>query len=509
MELSIEQQIAFDKYIEGKNIFITGPGGTGKSALIKKINQHAVHFDKKIHVCALTGCAAVLLNCNAKTLHSWSQIGLGNGTIEKMIQKINNNRYAKATWRSTGILVIDEVSMLSLKLFNMLNEIGKYIRKNNKPFGGIQLIFSGDFYQLPPVGNKDEPDTMKFCFESPDWNTFFKMDCQIPLVKIFRQTDEIYSTILNQIRVGKIKRKSHDLLMTYVNRKPDSSLIVEPTKLFPLKSMVEHINSVKMNAIVAEEKVYEIKNVTDIKITPTEANQFTNYTEQAIEAELKYLTGNLMCEKEVRLKVGSQVMCIVNIKSETGNGLDICNGSQGLVTSFCPATGYPIVKYNNGIVKMMQRHVWQSEKIPSVGVTQIPLILAWALTIHKSQGASLDTAEIDVGNNVFACGQTYVALSRVKSLDGLYLKSFDVQRIQIDKKVRTYYEGLSAYYEENPIQEEKIIPLVIANSVPEFSLSALPLASEPIPIAQLIPETTNPFVVFQYQEAIVEKPEGV
>jgi ATP-dependent DNA helicase PIF1 len=284
--------------------------------------------------------------------------------------------------------------------------------------------------------------------------------------------------------------------MTYVNRKPDSSLIVEPTKLFPLKSMVEHINTVKMNAIVAEEKVYEIKNVTDIKITPTEANQFTNYTEQAIEAELKYLAGNLMCEKEVRLKVGSQVMCIVNIKSETGNGLDICNGSQGLVTSFCPATGYPIVKYNNGIVKMMQRHVWQSEKIPSVGVTQIPLILAWALTIHKSQGASLDAAEIDVGNNVFACGQTYVALSRVKSLDGLYLKSFDVQRIQIDKKVRTYYEGLSAYYEENPIQEEKIVPLVIA---------------EAIQIAQPIleNENMNPFVDFQYQEAIVEQSDGV
>jgi hypothetical protein len=108
---------------------------------------------------------------------------------------------------------------------------------------------------------------------------------------------------------------------------------------------------------------------------------------------------------------------------------------------------------------------------------------------------------------VFACGQTYVALSRVKSLDGLYLKSFDVQRIQIDKKVRAYYEGLTSYYEENPIQEEKIVPLVIANSVPEFSHLALRLASEPIPIAQPILENTNPFVDFQYQEAIVEKPE--
>jgi len=157
MELSREQQLAFDKYVRGENIFITGPGGSGKSALIKLINKHAYDNFKDIHVTALTGCAAVLLNCKAKTLHSWAGIGLGNGTTEDLIFKIKHSKFSKSIWKSTDILVVDEVSMFSLKLFNMLNDIGKAIRHNQKPFGGIQLIFSGDFYQLPPVGEKEEP----------------------------------------------------------------------------------------------------------------------------------------------------------------------------------------------------------------------------------------------------------------------------------------------------------------------------------------------------------------
>ena len=159
MELSKEQQIAFDKYVQGKNIFITGPGGSGKSALIKKIWAHALSRFKNIHVSALTGCAAVLLNCKATTLHSWAGIGLGNGSVESNIQKITKNRFKKKIWKETDILIVDEVSMLSLKLFNLLNQIAQSVRKNKKPFGGIQVIFSGDFYQLPPVGDKDDTDT--------------------------------------------------------------------------------------------------------------------------------------------------------------------------------------------------------------------------------------------------------------------------------------------------------------------------------------------------------------
>jgi len=484
MELSREQQITFDKYVDGHNIFITGPGGTGKSALIKIIAQHAYLNFKNIRITALTGCAAVLLNCNATTLHSWSGIGLGNCTTEELIMKIKKSEYFKSTWNKIDILVVDEVSMLSLKLFNSLNEIGKEIRCNQKPFGGIQLIFSGDFFQLPPVGCKDDPDTQRFCFESDDWNSVFHRDCQIQLVKIFRQTDEIYSTILNQIREGKIKRKSNDLLLQYVGRPFAENLIVEPTKLFPTKNKVEQINIMKMSELKSEIKEFKITYLKDLPMTKTERIKRQNFTDRDIQFEWDYLSGNLICEKELKLKKGSQVMCIININ--TIDGLILCNGSQGIITDFCELTGCPKVKYNNGIEIVMVKNVWASDKIPGIGVSQIPLILAWALTIHKSQGATMDAAEIDVGSGIFECGQTYVALSRVKSLEGLYLTSFDAKKIRINKKVKEFYESLTLYNQTKETNTEVYVPLVIA---------------EPIPIAQQIDYQENPLIDYQYIKA--------
>jgi ATP-dependent DNA helicase PIF1 len=437
MELSIEQQLAFDKYIQGHNIFITGPGGTGKSALIRQINGHAIEHGKNIKVCALTGCASILLNCNAKTLHSWAGIGLGNGTIEELVLKIKKNKFTRAMWMSTDILVVDEISMLSLKLFNLLNEIGKVVRKNTNYFGGIQLIFSGDFYQLPPVGDKDEIDTTRFCFESNDWNSIFTPNNQIQLVKIFRQTDDNYTSILNQIREGKLKKKSNELLLTYVGREYDSNLVAMPTKLFPTRNKVENINNIKMSELESESKEYNIKCMAELKY-----NTRIQFSETEIKMESEFLINNLICDKKIILKNGSQVMCVVNIQTDAGT-LEICNGSQGIVTGFCKDTGYPIVKYNNGIQRVMTRHTWVSEKIEGLSITQVPLILAWALTIHKSQGSTMDAAEIDIGAGIFECGQTYVALSRVKSLDGLYLTSFDASKIKINKKVKLFYHELN------------------------------------------------------------------
>ena len=473
MELSKEQRIAFDKYVKGENIFITGPGGTGKSALIKKIYLDATLRNKNITVTALTGCASVLLNCKAKTLHSWAGIGLGNSSIEQLVSKIKKNKFSKKSWLKTDILVIDEISMLSLKLFDMLNEIGKIIRNTfSRPFGGIQLIFSGDFYQLPPVGDKNDIDTQRFCFESDEWNTIFHRDCQIRLVKIFRQTDEIYCNILNQIREGKIKRKSNELLLQYVGRKYDENLVVEPTKLYPTRNKVEQINSSKMIELQTKENEYSIKFVYDIEISKQDKQIRDLFTQSEMLAELEFLANNLLCEKIVKTKIGAQVMCVTNIKSTEDETL-VCNGSQGIVTSYCELTGCPRVKYNNGVEMVMTRNLWASDKIPGIGVSQVPIILAWALTIHKSQGATLDVAEIDVGSGIFECGQTYVALSRVKSLEGLYLKSFDASRILINKKVKHFYDELVTYQEAILTNEEVYEKLIVTDSEPINSIDEI------------------------------------
>jgi ATP-dependent DNA helicase PIF1 len=494
MEFSKEQQIAFTKYLEGKNVFITGPGGSGKSLLIQKIYQHSASKYKDIHVTALTGCAAVLLNCKAKTLHSWAGIGLGNGSVEQLVAKIKKSKYAKNNWRFTDILIVDEVSMLSLRLFGLLNIIGQAVRNDSRPFGGIQIIFSGDFYQLPPVGSKDVEDSGRFCFESDEWNSMFHKDDQIQLQKIFRQKDEIYSSILNQIREGVIKRKTNDLLLQYVGRHVDPGLVTMPTKLFPTRSKVDQLNLQQMAALGGVEDCVEFvsKHVLDAEMTKVEQRERMHFSDAEIQTELDYLSGNLLCDKVVKLKKGAQVMCVVNIRAEgSGGNIIVCNGSQGLVVGFCEITGCPRVKFNNGLEMVMVRHLWVSERIPGIGVSQVPLILAWALTIHKSQGATLDAAEIDAGSGIFECGQTYVALSRVKSLDGLYLTSFDAKRIRINKKVKEFYESLTTYHESKERNVEVYVPLVFA---------------EQIPVAQEIRHDENPFVDYQYVEVEL-KPE--
>jgi len=488
MEFSKEQTIAFNKYQQGKNIFLTGPGGTGKSALIRYIQNDAYKKCIDLQVCALTGCAAVFLECKAKTVHSWASIGLANGPPQNIINRIMKNSYAKKTWRDIEILIIDEVSMMSQKIFELLDAIGKAVRRSNKPFGGIQLIFSGDFYQLPPVGNKDEPETMRFCFESPLWFETFKLEDHIQLVKIFRQNDPIYQRVLNQLREGRLKRSSNELLLQNVGKELTNEHIeIKPTKLFPTKNKVEYINSEEMLNLKGEETQFTVKYHVDLPTSEKDKLLRQQYTGEQIKTELLYMKGNLPCEEIVKLKVNAQVMCIVNI--QLSNGGIICNGAQGIITSFSN-NGLPVVRYRNGIQMVMDYHIWESEFIPGIGISQVPLILAWALTIHKAQGATLDIAEVDAGSGIFECGQTYVALSRVKSLEGLYLSSFDHRRVRINKKVQEFYENLEEYEKTRQIEEDQNRSRIQLEREIELMPEAY-VEDVPIAVATLIPQNEN------------------
>ena len=436
MEFSKEQQESFDKYIQGENIFITGPGGTGKTALIRSIYAHAIAHQKNIQVCALTGCASILLECRAKTIHSWSGVGLCQGHTETIVKKVVSNRYKNKPWKRVDVLVIDEISMMSMKLFDTLNQIGKLTRRNFKnPFGGIQIIFSGDFYQLPPIKTSEDQDANKFCFESEDWKTIFPPQSCIQLVKVFRQNDEKYISILNQIREGRLKRSSIDTLNGYINRSKPS---IQPTKLYPTRIQVDHINNQEMNNLLTEEYQFHIQKQYDLPIMDKRKPTRISFTKEDVEKELKQIENSILCEETLKLKVGTHVMCIINTDVYI---YPLCNGSQGIVRSFID--GLPNVEFtqlNRTFQCVIRPHIWTSENIEGIGISQIPLIHSWALTIHKSQGMTLDIAEIDAGNGIFECGQTYVALSRIKSLDGLYLTSFNYEKIKINRKVKEFYE---------------------------------------------------------------------
>ena len=442
MELSLEQEQAMTTFKAGQNMFLTGPGGTGKTALIKQMVETCKTTGRKIQVCALTGCAAVLLNCQAKTVHSWAGIGLANGPADLIVKRVTTNKFKSAGWKKIDVLIIDEVSMMSQKIFEMLDSIGRSVRKATAhlPFGGLQIICSGDFYQLPPVmrdeDQQNDPTAAAFCFESPQWKTTFAATIQ--LKKIFRQTDLVYTTILNQIRMGKLYKSSLEILTPHIGKPLPDTFV--PTILLPRRREAEMINVMELAKLTGEEKIYNLAPIEALpeSATTTTKKPIVNISKEQRDMEHNFLSNSIMADKVIVLKKGAQVMCIANLDMESSE--PIVNGSQGVVIDF--VGGLPLVKFNNGARRTVGFHTWNSENVPAVGVKQIPLIYAWAITIHKAQGVSLDMAQIDAGSNIFECGQTYVALSRVKSLEGLYLTAFNPQKIKVNKKVQEFYTNL-------------------------------------------------------------------
>ena len=431
IQLSEEQKLVIQICDEGKNVFISGPGGTGKSLLIR-ILRDRLSVMKNIQVCALTGAAAELLGCNAKTIHSWSGTGISRSGPDKIIHRIMKRKKIVDNWKNIDALIIDEVSMMSMKYFDTLDFIGRHVRQTDQPFGGIQLIFSGDFHQLPPVGNDNNVDSCRFCFESNKWNDTFSDS--IILKQIFRQSDPLFMKILRQVRRGAISQKTYDILQSRILTKGGLSYDkdIQPPIITPRRDTVDSINVQKMarldgNSHTYTMRVYNAKK--DASLTSSE------------KKEIEEVRRGMNAEETLILKVGARVMCVANLEMDGTN--QIVNGSQGIVEEF--VDDFPVVRFKNGIKKIIKNHIWLGENVKHVGLKQLPLILSWAITIHKSQGITLESAIIDAGDDIFEHGQTYVAFSRVKSLNGLYLHKFNHKRISTDPIVKKYYDSIDTF----------------------------------------------------------------
>ncbi len=403
----------FESIKKGNNTFITGPGGTGKTVIIKHIAK--TFKNTLIGITAMTGVAAILIE--GTTLHSFLGIGLGLGSEDDIVSKVNGSSKLLKKWNS-DILVIDEVSMLSSKLFEKLNNVAKRVRCNNKPFGGMQLVFSGDFLQLPCADKI-------FCFESETWN-----ECQFSifnLKRIMRQTNIEFQLCLNRARLGNITDEDLELITKNVYSKTSE---IKPVKIFCKNVDVDKLNISKLKRLPAE-KIYKFKYKIEIKDKDQDHHMFNDITK--------------FCNAQpiLLLSIGAQVMLLVNLDFEIG----LVNGSTGIVIDFIEVRNekviyIPVVKFRQITLPINRYDYLLTYMNKVVGVVhQIPLKLSYAMTVHKSQGLTLDSALIDL-QEVFDCGQAYVALSRVKDVDNLFVKNASKTIFKANPKAVKFYEDL-------------------------------------------------------------------
>jgi ATP-dependent DNA helicase PIF1 len=429
--LNIEQENALEAIKAGRNIFLTGAGGTGKSHTIRAIVAWGRSVDKRIDVTAMTGCAALLLGLKAKTLHSWAGIGLGRESPASLAESIKRSRKTLRRWMDCQILIIDEISMMMPELLEKLDFIARRVRrKESERFGGIQLVLAGDFCQLPPVTKSTDPDTLLFAFQSAIWAAL--LDETHHLTKIERQPDPAFQAILTEARMGALSPASITILNSRKGL-PWKTDEIRPTLIFSRNSDVSTINSVNMEALEGEEVVFKAATVT--ASGPPSASAGSPSADSDIETQLTRLDLDAPYEPVLTLKVGAQVMLLTNLDQERG----LVNGSRGVVLHFS-STGLPVVRFLSiAEPVVVDRATWMLPDNDQVGRAQIPLKVAYAITIHKSQGATLDCALIDIGSNTFEYGQAYVALSRVKSLEGLHIWSLNPAKVRCHPAVAAFY----------------------------------------------------------------------
>lgn len=404
MELNDLQKKAITCALRGKNVFITGSAGTGKSLVIRLLYKHL----QIATLCSTTGIGATIIG--GQTLHSALCIGLGKDTAEKMIL----NPRTVAAFAKLQILIIDEISMLSDSLFDKLNAVAKIAKKNDNPFGGIQLIVSGDFLQLPPVEGQ-------FIFKSKSWN---EMNFEnIELKTIMRQNQPEFIEHLQNLRIGVVSDETRAFfeqrLLTQELKEEIKKGRIYPTIIYSHKSDAERYNDLQLKKL-QQEKTYEYT----CKYYDSKGRAIN------IKKELQVPHKLTLCEK-------AQIILVANLDVQRG----LVNGSRGFISSF--KDGLPVVTFSNNITMQIKPYTWEVKKNNQLEFTyrHIPIILGWAITIHKSQGMTLDYAALDV-SRCFEDGQVYVAMSRARSLESLYILNINWSKVRASESAIEFYKNI-------------------------------------------------------------------
>ncbi len=382
----------------GANVFLTGAPGAGKTYVLNQYIEYLKEHAITVAITASTGIAAT--HVGGVTIHSWAGIGIKDDMDKAELQAMEEKKYLHKRFKNTKVLVIDEISMLSGQTLNLVNKVCKQFKKDTRPFGGLQVVLVGDFFQLPPV-SRDK--SAQFAFQSDAWKELSPVACYIE--EQHRQEDEELLSLLSMIRQGD-GHENAEMLKERMNVEFED--VISATKLYTHNLDVDTINSEELAKLESEVEVYRM----DTRGPATHVNK---------------LVDSCLSPETLALKKGAIVMCTKN-NFEKG----YVNGSIGEITDFDEKLGYPIVTLNDGRDIVVEPVTWaiQDGEKTLAEVTQIPLRLAWAITVHKSQGMSLDAAEIDLGK-AFEYGQGYVALSRVRSLKGLKLLGFNSDALAI------------------------------------------------------------------------------